>query len=224
MRDLARGRAATRRSISLRRSIASPLRPSASGASAASTIALGTKRGATWRRRTTLLADRDGRGEFGALDRLRLVGHRQQAGDASVFPVVRPSRRSASHQPPEIGKRQREQPPGADRRRQRRDDQHRDDANGDAGENGDRAVPETRPIVGHAVGDVEHRQEVDGRREGKHRPPPPRVQKSQRHEHQPQGAGKGLERWSPAEGTRTPQWRPGPRSASLPWKKMTDAE
>ena len=46
MRDLARGRAATRRSMSSRRAIASPLRPSASGASAASTIALGTKRGA----------------------------------------------------------------------------------------------------------------------------------------------------------------------------------
>src|SRR6202020_2416731 len=55
IRDLARGRAATRRSMSWRCRIASLLRPSASGASTASTIALGTKRGAIWRRRTISL-------------------------------------------------------------------------------------------------------------------------------------------------------------------------
>ena len=35
-----------------------------------------------------LLADRDRRDELGAFDRLGLVGHRQQAGDAAAFPVV----------------------------------------------------------------------------------------------------------------------------------------
>ena len=38
-----------------------------------------------------LLSDRDGCGELGALGRLSLVRHRQQAGDAAALPFVLPS-------------------------------------------------------------------------------------------------------------------------------------
>ena len=194
MRDCARGRAATRRSMSARRATARSLRPSANAASAASTIALGTKRGAMWRRRTISLPTATAEASSARSIGSALSGSASRRATPRPSHVARLTRRGPFRQASEVSERQREQPLGADGRRQRRDNEHGDYAERDAGKNGDCAIPEPRPIVSHAVCDVEHRQEIDRRRKEEHRLPPPSIQKPQRHQHKSEGQaerGKG---------------------------------
>ena len=113
-----RGRAASSRSMSLRRSIARRfvLRP----AREAPRSRARDKARSDDATAPDVFADGDRGDELGSIGRLRLFGHRQQTGDAAAFPVILPSRRSSFGKPPEIGERQGEQPLGPDRRRQGR--------------------------------------------------------------------------------------------------------
>jgi hypothetical protein len=71
-----------------------------------------------------VFSNRDHCDELRPFDRLGLVGHRQQTGDAAAYPVILPSGRSWRRKPPEIGERQCEQPLGPDRRRDWRQARH----------------------------------------------------------------------------------------------------
>ena len=168
-----------------------------------------------------LIPDSHRRDELGAFDRLGLLGHRQEAGDDAAFPVVLPpSRRGSLRKPPEIRERQREQPAGPDRRRQRRQNEHRDRPDGDAGKDGASSVPELRRVEVIRVVDREHRQEVDARGEEKERVPRPGEQKSERHERESQARGRDSGMLSLSEGSRTPG-RPRRRSRARILSEMS---